>query len=295
MLRCSKCGEYVPDGNVFCTKCGVSIKKTCPKCNSPINPGNEFCNTCGSPLSETAAPKTNIANPATNINPVPVAMPMATPIAQPVAPPAPQIQYVPNTQPAYQPAMVQPYIYQPVQQATPVQRNRRIRTKPEVARYSPLTFIMYTVSFIYLLVPFFPTYEIGIPFIQELNGEIKILDALMLGDLGLDLDVIVGFHIFILVFFAAAMILNIISLICMIRHKDRIFWLLLALSGIVSLVGTIIWMLEWGAIQALLRSNYITYLVAEIISPTFYLYCALITALFMIIFSFIRRKRSYNF
>ena len=266
MLRCKKCGEYIPDGNAFCTRCGSPVEKTCPKCNSPILAGNAFCNTCGAPVSAAK----------------------------------PQSQYIPNTQyvrntPAYQPAIAQPYIYQPVQQATPAQTNKRIRTKPAVARYSPLTFIMYTVSLIYILVPFFPTYEIGIPFFDEFNGEIRILDAMMLGDLGLDLDIIAAFHIFIFVFFVAAMILNIFSLISVIRHKDRVFWLLLALSGIVSLVGTIIWMLEWGAIQALLRSNYITYLVAEIISPTFYLFLAIVTALFMIIFSFIRRKRSFNF
>ena len=34
MLRCKKCGEYIPDGNAFCTRCGSPVEKTCPKCGS---------------------------------------------------------------------------------------------------------------------------------------------------------------------------------------------------------------------------------------------------------------------
>jgi len=162
-------------------------------------------------------------------------------------------------------------------------------------RYTPLTFIMYGVSLIYILAAVIPTYEIEIPFYGKVDSNISILSAVGLGDLGLGLKFVQWFHIFCLMFFIAAFALNIFSLVNVIRHKDRSFWLTMAFSAIIAFVGIMIWVIEWAIILAVLNTNYITGFLAAAINPTFYLYLTIITALFMIIFSFIRRSKSRNY
>ncbi len=273
MAYCTKCGEQAIGEGKFCTKCGNPIVERCKKCSYPIMGNSKFCARCGMPVTDLSPKLTYTVQSGFFSNPLSQIQPSQYTQSTPVT----------NTQ---------NFSFQTSASALPSASN----ISSNKARYTPLTFIMYSVSFIYVLAAFFPTYEINIPFYDfGFERTISILDAVRMGDFGLDLKAVASFHTLCFLFFIVAIILNGFALLSVILHKDRTFWLLLALSGIVALIGLLIWVLEWGIVFALLKSNYITYLVAEIINPTPYLFLAIVSALFMIIFSFIRRHRSYNY
>ena len=54
-IRCPKCGELLPKGAKFCSKCGASLAEVkakpegiiCPNCGARIPPGAKFCPECG--------------------------------------------------------------------------------------------------------------------------------------------------------------------------------------------------------------------------------------------------------
>ena len=54
-MKCSNCGNMVPDGEKFCGNCGSKVDssnsddnaKYCPNCGSMIEKGNQFCPKCG--------------------------------------------------------------------------------------------------------------------------------------------------------------------------------------------------------------------------------------------------------
>ena len=52
MQKCSKCGNEIEDGDLFCIKCGNKIENVCKKCGKPYPAGARFCETCGNNLSE---------------------------------------------------------------------------------------------------------------------------------------------------------------------------------------------------------------------------------------------------
>ena len=56
IMKCSNCGNMVPDGEKFCQKCGSKIEnesksnqntKYCSNCGEPIEENSEFCSHCG--------------------------------------------------------------------------------------------------------------------------------------------------------------------------------------------------------------------------------------------------------
>lgn len=49
---CPNCKAILPEGAVFCNKCGASMKPVCPKCGAEIAEGAAFCNKCGTKLAE---------------------------------------------------------------------------------------------------------------------------------------------------------------------------------------------------------------------------------------------------
>ena len=57
--KCNKCGNFNPNGSIFCNKCGTMLQPKCSKCNH-LNPTESFfCNHCGSKL--------NVSDPNPNI------------------------------------------------------------------------------------------------------------------------------------------------------------------------------------------------------------------------------------
>lgn len=54
-MKCSNCGNMVPDGEKFCGNCGSKVDssnsddnaKYCPNCGGMIEKGNQFCPKCG--------------------------------------------------------------------------------------------------------------------------------------------------------------------------------------------------------------------------------------------------------
>ena len=61
-MKCSNCGNIVPDGEKFCEKCGSKIEsinsennqntKYCRKCGEPLKSDSEFCPKCGSHITD---------------------------------------------------------------------------------------------------------------------------------------------------------------------------------------------------------------------------------------------------
>lgn len=66
--RCHACGEQLPEGARFCSRCGAKlpehpgitrtqpVSRTCPVCKSAVSPSADFCTTCGARLDETGGP-----------------------------------------------------------------------------------------------------------------------------------------------------------------------------------------------------------------------------------------------
>ena len=205
-------------------------------------------------------------------------------------------------QPNRPPVTPMPQVYnQPVPAPLPVLDTR-------VVKHSPLAFIMLGVSLIYLLAAVIPTYKIDTStssaarYVRSIFGYgstgkamyergISILDSFKLFNQS-TIRMIQGFC---LLFFIAGVVLTIISLICACRRKNRTSWLLMALTAILSFVGILLWMLEWRIILRVLNSNFLTKsTLGSAIHPNIYLYIAMATAVFMIIFSFINMARSRN-
>lgn len=48
-MNCSNCGNYIPNGDLFCTKCGTpaSNEKRCPNCQALLEDDDLFCGKCG--------------------------------------------------------------------------------------------------------------------------------------------------------------------------------------------------------------------------------------------------------
>jgi uncharacterized Zn finger protein (UPF0148 family) len=51
MPNCTKCGQPLKGGAMFCAQCGAAVKY-CPKCGQPLKDGAMFCAQCGAPVSE---------------------------------------------------------------------------------------------------------------------------------------------------------------------------------------------------------------------------------------------------
>lgn len=49
---CNKCGHQLFPGFVFCSNCGLEIKKRCSKCGVLINKDHKYCEHCGIQLRE---------------------------------------------------------------------------------------------------------------------------------------------------------------------------------------------------------------------------------------------------
>jgi class 3 adenylate cyclase/tetratricopeptide (TPR) repeat protein len=52
MMICPNCNFAIPEGMLFCGKCGTKIEQICPKCNSSNPPDFTFCGKCGRPLTQ---------------------------------------------------------------------------------------------------------------------------------------------------------------------------------------------------------------------------------------------------
>ena len=53
MMRCQHCGHEVPEGSVFCNRCGYRLNTeiTCEYCHQPMPAGSVFCPHCGKAAS----------------------------------------------------------------------------------------------------------------------------------------------------------------------------------------------------------------------------------------------------
>ena len=53
-MRCQHCGHEVPEGSVFCNRCGyrMSHDMACPYCGEKIPASSVFCPVCGKPVKE---------------------------------------------------------------------------------------------------------------------------------------------------------------------------------------------------------------------------------------------------
>lgn len=59
--KCPKCGAPLEEGAMFCTACGVSVKR-CPNCGAVLDPKENFCSECGTKVSldpSISAPQTS--------------------------------------------------------------------------------------------------------------------------------------------------------------------------------------------------------------------------------------------
>lgn len=106
-MKCSNCGNEIPQGNAFCMSCGTpvntneqagaSTKTLCSNCGAEIPEGNTFCVSCGTKVGEAAAQQNNtapvipqpqqpvnVANPAQpqGVNQMPAVAPVAAQVAQ---------------------------------------------------------------------------------------------------------------------------------------------------------------------------------------------------------------------
>ena len=63
-MRCQHCGHEVPEGSVFCNRCGyrMSNEMTCPHCGKQIPSSSVFCPTCGKAVKDST-PSTSATPP----------------------------------------------------------------------------------------------------------------------------------------------------------------------------------------------------------------------------------------
>ena len=56
-MRCQHCGHEVPEGSVFCNRCGyrMSIDTVCPYCGQQIPANSVFCPSCGKAVENAAS------------------------------------------------------------------------------------------------------------------------------------------------------------------------------------------------------------------------------------------------
>jgi membrane protease subunit (stomatin/prohibitin family) len=47
---CSKCGNLLMSGMLFCSKCGTQVAKECPNCHTELAPNAMFCHKCGTQI-----------------------------------------------------------------------------------------------------------------------------------------------------------------------------------------------------------------------------------------------------
>ena len=62
-MRCQHCGHEVPDGSVFCNRCGyrMSNNMACPHCGQQIPSTSVFCPSCGKAIDmEKTTPKQGV-------------------------------------------------------------------------------------------------------------------------------------------------------------------------------------------------------------------------------------------
>ena len=57
-MRCQHCGHEVPEGSVFCNRCGyrMSHDMACPHCGKQIPATSVFCPACGKAVDQEEAP-----------------------------------------------------------------------------------------------------------------------------------------------------------------------------------------------------------------------------------------------
>lgn len=58
MQICRNCGSEIKQDDLFCAKCGESLKLVCKKCGNPCNAEDKFCERCGNQLIESAEKNT---------------------------------------------------------------------------------------------------------------------------------------------------------------------------------------------------------------------------------------------
>ena len=58
-MRCQHCGHEVPEGSVYCNRCGyrMSNDMACPHCGKQIPATSVFCPSCGRPVADKSAPE----------------------------------------------------------------------------------------------------------------------------------------------------------------------------------------------------------------------------------------------
>lgn len=57
-MKCTNCGEELPENAQFCGNCGVPAEPEaayCPNCGSPLDPGSVFCGNCGQAINSRAS------------------------------------------------------------------------------------------------------------------------------------------------------------------------------------------------------------------------------------------------
>lgn len=97
-MLCPKCSTQLPEGAIFCPKCGARIETElhCPQCGSVIASDSAFCHKCGASLAQAApeppAPPVHSAPVPPPVNRAPVPPVHSTPAAsKPETPPRPKI------------------------------------------------------------------------------------------------------------------------------------------------------------------------------------------------------------
>src|SRR5262252_9266190 len=58
-VACTKCGSLLPEGQSFCTACGMraheqsapEVPRFCTRCGAPLSAAGKFCEKCGAPVN----------------------------------------------------------------------------------------------------------------------------------------------------------------------------------------------------------------------------------------------------
>ena len=67
-MKCSNCGNVVPDGEKICPKCGSKVEnksvnnqntKYCSNCGEQVEENSEFCSHCGATTNKEKKSNTN--------------------------------------------------------------------------------------------------------------------------------------------------------------------------------------------------------------------------------------------